>query len=169
MPHIKVESLSPSCIYFAFPFALRFLSCLLEHKFWSLKSSFLFIHKNRYDFLTWIWLSFLISRSLALIGVFFPKLWGANLFDYLFWWRGGSNDNTTRKWVIRNILKENCTYINDIWEKPLHSLTQSWILPLLVTARRVCAEESLVGICHMRAHPSVGEAPQHYSKYRSRF
>ena len=47
---------------------------------------------------------------------------------------GGSNDNTTRKCVIRNILKENSTYINDSWEKPLLGLTQSWILPFLVTA-----------------------------------
>ena len=76
-----------------------------------------------------------------------------------------SNDNTTRKWVIRNILKENSTYINDSWEKPLLSLTQSWILPFLVTACQDCAEESLASICHMRASPSVGETPQHLSKW----
>ena len=46
----------------------------------------------------------------------------------VLWSRGGSNDYTTRKWMIRNILKENSTYINDSWEKPLLSLTQSWIL-----------------------------------------
>ena len=56
----------------------------------------------------------------------------------LLWSRGGSNDNTTQKWVIRNIFKENDTYINDSWEKPLLSLTQTW----LVTARRVCCELS---------------------------
>ena len=37
---------------------------------------------------------------------------------YVLWSRGGSNDNTTRKCVIRNILKENSTCINDNWEKP---------------------------------------------------
>ena len=85
----------------------------------------------------------------------------AFFFCCLLWSRGGSNDNTTRKWVIRNIVKENSTYINDSREKPLLSLTQSWILPFLVTDRRDCAEESLAGICHMRASPSVGETPQH--------
>ena len=52
----------------------------------------------------------------------------------------------------RNILKENSSYINDSWKKPLLSL---------VTARRDCAEESLAGMCHMRTSPFVGEAPQH--------
>ena len=44
---------------------------------------------------------------------------------FVSWSKRGSNDNTTRKWVIRNILKENRTYINDSWEKLLLSLTQS--------------------------------------------
>ena len=79
---------------------------------------------------------------------------------YFFWSRGGSNDYTTRKWMIRNILKENSTFINDSWAKPLLSLTKSLILPFLVTVRRDCAEESLAGICHMRAIPSVEETPQ---------
>ena len=86
------------------------------------------------------------------------KVWGA----FLLWLRGGSSDNTTRKWVIRNILKENCTCINDSWEKYLLSSIQSWILPFLVTAYRDCAEESLAGICKMRASPSVGETPQQF-------
>ena len=53
----------------------------------------------------------------------------------VLWSREGWNDNTTRKWGIRNILKENSTYINDSREKPLLSLTQLWTLhPFLVTA-----------------------------------
>ena len=82
--------------------------------------------------------------------------------DYnVLWSRGGWNDNTTQKWVIKNILKENSAYINDSWEKPLYSLTGMWTLyPFLVMARRDCAEESLVGMCHTRASPSVGETPQ---------
>ena len=35
------------------------------------------------------------------------------LHIFLLWSRGDWNDNTTRKWVIKNILKENSTYIND--------------------------------------------------------
>ena len=63
--------------------------------------------------------------------------------------------------VIKNILKENSTYIKDSWEKPLLSLTQSWTLHLfLVTAHRVCVEESLACMCHMRVSPSVGETLQ---------
>ena len=81
---------------------------------------------------------------------------------FLLWSRGGSYDNTTQKWVITNILKGNSTYINVNWEKPLLSLTQSWILPFLVTVHRVCAEESIVGICHMRASLSVRKTPQHF-------
>ena len=81
---------------------------------------------------------------------------------YLLWSRGGSNDNTTCKWVIRNILKENSRYINDSWAKPHLSLTQSGILPFLVTVYWDCAEESFASICHMRASPSVGKTSQHY-------
>ena len=40
--------------------------------------------------------------------------------------------------MIENILKENITYTNDSWEKPLHSLTIS--LPLSVTAHRDSTE-----------------------------
>ena len=73
----------------------------------------------------------------------------------------GEIDMITRKWVIRNILKENSTYINDSWEKPLLSLTQLWTLHrFLVTASRDCTEESLAGMCPMRASSSVGETPQ---------
>ena len=84
------------------------------------------------------------------------------IYIYILWSLGGSNDNTTtRKWVIRIILKENSTYINDNWEKPLLSLTQSWIWPFLVTARWDCSEESLADRCHLRACPSEGKTPQH--------
>ena len=82
----------------------------------------------------------------------------------MLWSRGGSNDKSTRKWVIRNILKENSTSINDTGEKPIFSLIQSWILAFLVTAHWVYAEESLASICHMRASPSVGEVPRHSNK-----
>ena len=91
--------------------------------------------------------------------------WADNSYPYfnlLLWSRGGLNDDTTRKWVIRNLLKENSTFMNDSWEKPLLSLTQSWILhPYLVTAHRDCAEENLTGICHMRVSPSIRVTPQH--------
>ena len=37
--------------------------------------------------------------------------------------RGGSNDDTTQKLVIRNIFKANNIFTNDSWEKSLLSLT----------------------------------------------
>ena len=52
---------------------------------------------------------------------------------------------------------------------PLLSLTQSWLLLFLVTARRDCAEESLASISHMRASPSVRETPQQISSSSSPF
>ena len=36
------------------------------------------------------------------------------VFSFVLWLRGGWNDNTTQKREIRNILKGNSTYINDI-------------------------------------------------------
>ena len=61
----------------------------------------------------------------------------------LLWSTRGWNDNMNRKWVIKNILKENSTYINNSWEKPFLSLTQSWTLhPFLVTVHpRLCRRE----------------------------
>ena len=41
----------------------------------------------------------------------------------VLWSRGGSNDDTTQKYAIRNVLKANNTYTNDSWEKPFPSLT----------------------------------------------
>ena len=91
--------------------------------------------------------------------LFSPSLGGGKVVHtFLLWSRGGWNDNTTRKWVIKNILKENSTFINGSWEKPLLSLTQSWKLHPFYT------EESLVGMSHMRVSPSVGETPQHFPK-----
>ena len=64
----------------------------------------------------------------------------------------------------KNILKENSLYIKDSWEKPLLSLTQSWALHLfLETVPRDCTEESLAGMCHMRASPSVRETHQQFT------
>ena len=64
------------------------------------------------------------------------------IYIYMLWSRGGWIDSTTRKWVVKNILKENSTYIKDNWEKPLLSLTHFWISHLfLVTAHRDCTNE----------------------------
>ena len=81
---------------------------------------------------------------------------------HLLWSRGGSNDNTTRKWGIRNILKENSTWVNDSWENPPTQLNTIMNINVHSWWRlRDCAEESLAGICHMTASASLGETPQH--------
>ena len=83
---------------------------------------------------------------------------------FILWSRGGSNDNTTREWVIRNILKENSTYTNDSWEKPLLSLTQSWILTSVLGdgSPRLRRRELSRYISHEGESISRGDTPTLY-------
>ena len=80
--------------------------------------------------------------STFFLTIFFNWGFGGKILKNVFytmcmlWSREGSNDSKTRKWVIGNILKENSTYNNDSWEKPLLSLTQLWIWLFLLKARR---------------------------------
>ena len=79
----------------------------------------------------------------------------------LFLSRGGSNDNMIRKWVIKNILKENSTYRSDGREKPLLSLTQSGTLhPFLVRAHlRLCRRELSRYMSHEGESICRGDTP----------
>ena len=60
---------------------------------------------------------FRVSVCQLLTGVRVNSNFFESVVRQLLWSRGGLNDNTTRIWEIRNILKENCAYIDDSWGK----------------------------------------------------
>ena len=70
-------------------------------------------------------------------------------------------------------MKENSACTNDSWEEPILSLTIRNITVLGNGSLRQnrdwvwdwdCAEESCVGICHIRTSPSIGDTPTIYIK-----
>ena len=78
----------------------------------------------------------------------------------VLWSRGGSNDDTTRKCVIRNILKLNSTYINDSWEKPPPQLNTIMNITVLGDGSlRLCRRELSQYMSHEGEFICRGDTP----------